>query len=112
MFVFWWTGKGYLTPVIMVVTLIVFAVILKIGGSWLPDRDAFWGTALLVSAAANWIVGRRMNARKLAAVRSSRLEDRLFYRARNKFMSMPLETFSIVIAVFGIWVIVADIVRS
>lgn len=112
MYVFWWTGKGYLTPIILVVTLIIFAVILKIGSSFLTDRDAFWGAALLVSAVANWVVGRRLNARKLDAVRSTRIKDRLFYRARNKFMSIPFETFSIFIAILGVWLIVADILRS
>ena len=112
MFVFWWTGKGYLTAVIVLTTLIIFAVILKIGSFFLTDRDAFWGAALIAAAVANWVVGRRTNAKKREAVRSTRLKDRLIYKARNKFMSLPFETWSFPIAIFGVWMIVADLMRS
>jgi hypothetical protein len=100
--VFWWTGKGYLTAVILLAVLTVFGIVLQAGRSMLEDAAWFWGLAVVTAAGLNWHVGRRQNARKLAAVKSSRLRDRLFYPARNRFMSLPLETWSIPLAVGGV----------
>ncbi|WP_425229335.1 hypothetical protein [Sphingomonas sp.] len=112
MVVFWWTGKGYLTPVILLGTLIVFGLLLRIGGSLLHDEPAFWGVAWLVASGINWLTGRRVNALKLAAVRSDRLRHRLFYRARNKFMSLPLEVWSIPMALCGIVALESGVSRE
>lgn len=101
MLVFWWTGKGYLTPIIVIVVLTIFGIVLQAGSPFLHDAPWFWGIAFICAAAVNWSVGRKHNAKKLAAVRSSRLRDRLLYPARNKFMSLPLETWSIPLAVGG-----------
>lgn len=68
-FLFWWTGKGYLTAVILLATMIVFGFILRAGSPILHDGSAFWGVAFIVAGVLNWIVGRRQNARELAAVR-------------------------------------------
>jgi hypothetical protein len=95
MLIFWWTGKGYLTPVILVGVFILFGVILQAGRPVIQDRPGFWGLALLATAGINWYVGRRLNAKKIAAVRSIRFRDTLIYQARNKFMSLPFETWSV-----------------
>ncbi len=102
MMVFWWTGKGYLTPVILFAVLIAFGVLLQAGRLLLKDEPWFWGVAFVVAGGVNWLIGRRRNMRKIAAVRSTRFRDTLIYRARNKFMSLPLETWSIPLVVGGV----------
>jgi hypothetical protein len=100
--VFWWKGKGYLTPIILIVVLTAFGIALQAGRPFLHDAPWFWGAAFVSAAVINWLAGRRHNARKIAAVRSSRLHDRLIYPARNKFMSLPFETWSIPLAIGGL----------
>jgi hypothetical protein len=110
--VFWWTGKGYLTPVILMAVLIAFGVMLQIPRPYLHDEPWLWGGALVCSAAVNWRVGVNKNAKKRAAVRSRRLRDRLIYPARNKFMSLPFETWSIPLAIGGLSAIFFSIVTD
>lgn len=105
MFVFWWTGKGYLTPIILFVSLMVFGLILQAGQPLFSDTPWFWGIALVAAGIVNWIIGRRQNARKIAAVRSTRFRDTLIYRARNKFMSLPFEFWSIPLVIGGVGLI-------
>jgi hypothetical protein len=102
MLIFWWTGKGFLTPVILFGVFILFGVILQAGRPITQDRPWFWGLALLTTAGINWYVGRRQNAKKIDAVRSIRFRDTLIYRARNKFMSLPFEIWSLPLAVGGL----------
>jgi hypothetical protein len=94
LYIFWWTGKGYLTPVILILVLSGFGLLLQASRPLIPDTPWFWGIALIVAGVINWRVGRRKNARKIAAVRSTRLRDTLIYPARHKFMSLPFETWS------------------
>ncbi len=101
MLVFWWTGKGYLTPIILIVVLAIFGVVLQAGRPIISDAPWFWGIAFIFAAAVNWRVGRKHNRKKLAAVRSIRFRDKLVYPARNKFMSLPFEAWSIPLAVGG-----------
>ena len=106
MFLFWWTGKGYYTFGVIVVVWLVFAVLLQLGLPLLEDRPWFWGLALVVSAVVNWTVGTRVNRKRLALPRAPGIKGRLFYKARHRFMSMPMESFSIVIAATGLGVII------
>ena len=101
MFVFWWTGKGFFTPLILLGVLIVFGVMLQAARPVLQDETWFWGIAFVVAGILNWIVGRQQNARKISAVRSTRFRDTLIYRARNKFMSLPFEIWSIPLVAGG-----------
>lgn len=105
MYVFWWTGRGYLTPIIVVGTLSVFALVLQAGRPILVDRPWFWGIGLLVAAALNWHLGSKANRKKLAVLQPRSTRNRLFYRARNRFMSLPMESFSLIIAALGFAVI-------
>ena len=109
MYIFWWTGRGYLTPIIVFGVLLLFGVLLQLGQPVVPDVPWYWGIALIVAGAANWLVSRRQNARKIAAVRTARLRDRLIYRARNKFMSLPFETWSIPLVIGGLATIGYDL---
>ncbi|MDB5700996.1 MAG: hypothetical protein JWL66_1195 [Sphingomonadales bacterium] len=111
MLIFWWTGKGYLTPVILFGVFILFGVILQAGRPVIPDRPWFWGLALLAAAGTNWYVGRRENAKKIAAIQSIRFRDRLIYRARNKFMSLPFESWSVPLASGGLIAIAYSLIN-
>ena len=107
-YVAWWTGHGYRTILIVVAATVVFEV-LRAALS-LPEGAWVFGVALLAAAVANWLYGRKLNRKSLAKVRSLRIRERLVYRARNRFMSLPMETFSVVIAAAGLAVLVAAVV--
>lgn len=106
MFIAWWTGKGYYTLCIVVAVWIAFAILLQIGLPLLQDRPWFWGLALIVSAGFNWRIGTKINGQRLALPRAPGVTGRLFYKARHRFMSMPMETFSIVISAVGLGVMI------
>ena len=72
----------------------------------LQDTTWFWGSALVCAGVANWIIGRRQNAKRRAAVRSIRFRDALVYRARHTFMSLPIETWSIPLVAGGIGILI------
>jgi hypothetical protein len=108
-YVAWWTGRGYSTILVVVMSLMLFELITRALG--LPDGPWVFGSALLGAAAANWVIGRKLNRRSLAKVRSHRVRKRLIYRARHKFMSLPMETFSVVIALMGALILGAAVVR-
>ena len=112
MYLFWWTGKGYFTPVILVATLLVFSLILKVANPLFADTQSFWGASIIVAGIVNWFVGRRQNSKKISAVRSTKLKDRLLYRARHKFMSLPFETWAIPLVAFGIYMIIEDVIGT
>jgi hypothetical protein len=106
----WRTGRGYTTLLILVASLILFELLVRA----LALRDGPWvfGSALIGAAAANWVIGRKPNRHSLAKVRSRRVRARTFYRARHRFMSLPMETFSIVLAAAGAALLATAAVRA
>ena len=98
-YVAWWTGRGYSTILIVVASLILLELLTRALN--LPDGLWVLGFALLSAAAVNWVIGRKLNRQSLAKVRSHRIRERLICRARHKFISFPMETFSVVIAFTG-----------
>jgi hypothetical protein len=106
-YVAWWTGKGYLTIWIVVASAIVFEF--ARAALRLPDGVWVFGLALLAAAAANWAIGRKFNRKSFAKVRSPHLKERLLYRARHKFMSLPMETFSVLLGAAGVAVIAGSV---
>lgn len=109
-YVFWWSGRGYITLLILLGTLAVFGLMLQAARPLIPDRPWFWGAGLLVAATLNWHFGSRINSRKRAASRPKNTWDRVFYRAHHRFMSLPMETFSGVIALAGVAAIVYSLI--
>ena len=105
MFIAWWTGQGYRSILIVAAA----AILLELVRAALRLTDGAWvfGLALLCAAAANWKIGRKLNNKSLRKVRSNRIRDRLLYRARHKFMSLPMETFSIGLAGAGAALLIA-----
>jgi hypothetical protein len=106
-YVAWWTGRGYLTIWVVVASAIFFE--LARAAFRLPDGVWVFGLSLLGAAAANWMIGRRFNKKSFAKARSTRLKERLLYRARHRFMSLPMETFSVLLGAAGLAVIAGTI---
>lgn len=102
MFVFWWSGRGYQTVLIWLVTMIAFGAVQAIGKALIPDQPWYWGLAFVVSALINWKRGTDLNARSLNKRQPKTTRQRLFYKAGHRFMSMPMETFSIILALAGL----------
>jgi len=104
-YIVWWNGRGYFTIPILIASMVLF----EVARAALKLPDGFWvfGFALFGAALANWVVGRKLNHNSLKNVRTHRVRERLLYRARHKFMSLPMETFSILMVVAGIGVLIA-----
>jgi hypothetical protein len=94
MYVFWWSGRGYYTVIVVLGVLTAFGLLAAVG---IPDGPLFWAVALLAAAALNWHFGSKINRKKLAALKPRSVKSRLFYRAHHRFMSVPMETFSLVL---------------
>ncbi|MCE7795380.1 hypothetical protein LWE61_02285 [Sphingobium sufflavum] len=112
MFIAWWTGKGYVTMVIVLLTMVVFGLILQAGAPFLQDRMWYWGISFIAAAAINWTVGTRWNKKRIERAKPKHLGQRLWYPAINRFMSMPMETFSLVIAFVGLALIASGLASS
>jgi hypothetical protein len=104
--IFWWTGKGYLTAVIVLAVFSAFGIALPIGSPFLRETPVFWGTAGVVAAVIVWLVGRRVNSKVITSIRSIHFRHKLIYRARHKFMSLPLEIWAVPLIVGGFIAIV------
>jgi hypothetical protein len=100
--VFWWTGKGYLTVVIVLAVFSAFGLAVPVGSPFLKESPTYWGAAGVVAGVIVWLVGRRVNAKAVASVRSIHFRHKLFYKARHRFMSMPLELWAIPLVIGGI----------
>lgn len=102
MLVFWWSGRGYQTIWIWLLTMCAFGLVQAIGKPYIPDRPWYWGAAFCAAAALNWKRGTTLNSRARGKLKQGPMMHRLFYKAGNRFMSMPMETFSIILLLAGI----------
>ena len=101
MFVFWWTNRGFLTPLILFGTGVAAATVTSV----IPfPHDSSWFAALvfLIAAPINWIVGRRQNYLRRTSFGRQPVWKQLVYGARHKFMSLPMESWSIAELALGI----------
>ena len=108
LYVAWRTGKGYRTIGIVVASTILFEFVRA--AIKLPDGVWVFGLALISAAVANWFIGRKLNRKSLAKVKTREVRQRLLYRAPHKFMSLPMKTFSILLAVGGAAIIACSMV--
>lgn len=111
MFVFWWMGRGYFTALIIFGSMIVFALVLQALAPAIPDQRWYWGLSLIAAAAVNWKVGSHFNRKRLAKAPKRNVKNRLLYRAPNRFLSVPMETFSIAILAAGVALTIYGIVH-
>jgi hypothetical protein len=96
--VFWWQGKGFFTLLIIVGSTIVTGMLAD--AARLPSyTPLFWCVALLVAAPVNWLIGARLNAKRRGYAPPATLLRRFLYRAPHKFMSLPMESWSIVMVI-------------
>ncbi len=101
--VFWWTGRGFFSLLFLIGVFGVFGAIVSftVGDVAFSTAPWLWGVGWVLAAIANWVGGSRINRRALNPFRGD-LRYRLFYRARNKFLSLPMEVWSIPALVLGI----------
>lgn len=100
--VFWWTGRGFLSLLFLigVVGLFGACVSFTIGEAAFDTHPWLWGVALLLAGAVNWFAGSWINRKALARPRARGVLGRLVYPARHRFLSLPMEDWSLP-AVFG-----------
>ncbi|GAA0338697.1 hypothetical protein GCM10009087_56450 [Sphingomonas oligophenolica] len=98
MFVFWWQGRGFLTLLTVVAMAIMIGMIAD--AAHLPSwTRLFWAVVLLVAAPVNWLIGTRLNVKRRGYAPPATLMRRFLYRAPHKFMSLPMESWSIVMVI-------------
>ena len=92
MMILWWTGKGWKAPAILLGILTLFGFVKMAAISLVGDAYWPWGVGFLVAAALNWHFGNADNQRATSRKMSPNLWRRLYYKPRNRFMSLPTET--------------------
>lgn len=100
-----WTGRGYLTAIILLVVFGGFGILSPFHGHVTESLGLYWGGAALIAAVPNWLVGRRMNVRARAFALATPGARKLFYRARHRFLGVPMELWSVPLVLGGIAVI-------
>lgn len=109
--VFWWTGRGFLSLLFLigVVGLFGACVTFAIGETAFDANPWLWGVALLLAAAVNWFGGSWINRKALARPRARGILGRLIYRTPNRFLSLPMEDWSIPTALGGLALVVSGL---
>ena len=110
--VFWWTGRGYLAllTVIGVYGLFGAIVTFAIGDTAFERLPWLWGIGALLSAISTWYLGCRINKKPITLPRLSAFRKRLFYKPRNRFMALPLETWAVPMLFLSVYEIVHGVV--
>jgi hypothetical protein len=95
--VFWWTGRGYFALLTLIGVYGLFGTIATYGlGETFLDRNAWmWGICMLPAAFATWLVGCRINRKTRSLPQNQTLMRRFLYKARHRFMGLPMESWSI-----------------
>ncbi len=101
MLVFWWTGRGFLVLLIlfvvgMLATMAADIVRLPAETSW------FAAIVFLLAAPVNWIVGRHQNELRRKSLGPRSWRGQLIYDARHKFLSLPMESWSVAMLAIGV----------
>ncbi|TAL34373.1 MAG: hypothetical protein EPN98_10370 [Phenylobacterium sp.] len=107
----WWTERGFLSLLFLIGVVGLFgAVVTGVAGDAAFEQQPWlWGIAWLLAAAANWIGGARLNRSPINPLRG-KVRDRLTYRARNRFLSFPMEVWSAPAALLGAVLIIQGLV--
>lgn len=109
MLVFWWSGKGYQTALVILATLGAAGVGLQLAHVDSLGGNFYWSGGLILAAVVNWFVGSNANKLRISKLKPFKLRNRLLYKAHHRFMSLPMETFSIVIIILAGFVMVTDL---
>jgi hypothetical protein len=89
-----------------------FGAVQAIGKPYVPDSPWYWGAAFCAAAAFNWKRGTDLNSRSRNKREQAPVMQRLFYKAGHRFMSMPMETFSIILVLAGIAIALQPVFSS
>jgi len=102
--VFWWTQRGYLALLTTIGVVGVFGAVVTLAfGEVVFDRFPWlWTIAFWLAAAATWVVGSRINRRPIEWNKGERSIRRLIYKAPNRFVSLPVETWAIPLLGIGL----------
>lgn len=106
----WWTGRGFLSLLTLIGVFGAFGAVVTftVGDQAFEAYPWLWGLGCLPAAVVNWIVGCRLNRVPLNPLFA--LKDRLTYRPRNRFMSFPMELWSLPMTLLGVFLIVAGLI--
>jgi hypothetical protein len=105
--VFWLNGRGFLSLLFLVGAFGLFGAVITftLGDGAFTSWPWLWSVGFFLAAVANWIGGSRLNRAPLNPFKT-KLRDRLFYRARNRFLSFPMEVWSGPMILLGVAAIV------
>ena len=107
MFIAWWTGKGYLVMLYGLIATLCYGLLINVSGGAVPDNGIGWACAFLVAAGLTWQFGSKHNAKsRRSALQRQRFKHRLYYPARHKFFSLPMETSAVLWAAAAIFALV------
>jgi hypothetical protein len=109
--VFWWTNRGYLALLTLIGVYGLFGAVLTLmfGEAIFDQLPWLWGVAALLSAVMTWYVGSNINGRSLKWPRRRAIKDRLIYPARNRFVSLPVETWAAPMTVLGVFLVIRGV---
>lgn len=95
-----WSGWGILTVVIvLLVGGPITAVLANLAGTKGDAAGYALAVGLLASAAVNWFVGRRLNARPGRELVDPATGERVVLRTRHSLFFVPMQWWSVVLAV-------------
>ncbi len=106
--VFWWTGRGYLALLSTIGVFGIFGAIITLGFGDETYERLPWltGLGVILAGIANWCLGRWINKR---AINPLTVKKRELYRGRNRFLSLPMETWAIPLIAFGLFLAIRAI---
>ena len=102
--VFWWTRSGYLALLTTIGVVGVYGAVLTLafGEQALDNIPWIWAIGYWLAAGVTWVVGSRLNGRPWRWKEGQRSRGRFLYDAPNRFVSLPVETWSIPMAAIGL----------
>lgn len=113
MLVFWWQGKGFYALLIVFGVGLALSLVRGATGLLPQDGPVFVAIVLAVSAAVTWHVGSRLNGWSRGRRPVIGVWKRLTYRtAAHKFLSLPVETSSVLMLIVAAWILVAGVYRG
>jgi hypothetical protein len=108
---FVWTGRGFWGLLLPILFCIVLGMVLTplLGENFVYANGWIFGFAVFAAAIANWAFGRRWNG--TASLRPWDIRGILMRRRRmeHTIFSAPMELWSIVLVVVGVWVILVNL---
>lgn len=105
--VFWWTNRGFMSLAFLIGVFGLFGAVVSfaLGDEAFTHWPWLWGVGLVPAGLTNWVGGAKLNRAPVNPLIGS-VKDRLTYRARNKFLSLPMEVWGVPTILLGVALIV------